>query len=45
MNSVTPAADTVVHLLADAARHSGGREALVCGDERLSYSDYQSCVA
>ena len=45
MNSVTPAADTVVHLLADAARHSGAREALVCGDERLSYSDYQSCVA
>lgn len=45
MNSVTPAFDTVVHMLADAARRSGVREALVCGDERLNYTDYQSCVA
>lgn len=45
MNSVTRAFDTVVHMLADAARRSGAREALVCGDERLNYTDYQSCVA
>lgn len=45
MNSVIPAADTVVHMLADAAAKSGAREALVCGSERLNYADYQSCVA
>lgn len=45
MNSVTPTFDTVVHMLADAARCSGAREALVCVDGRLNYTDYQSCVA
>ena len=36
---------TVVHLLADAARRAAGAEALVCGERRLAYGEYASCVA
>ena len=36
---------TVVHLLADAARHAPDAEALVCGERRLDYAQYLSCVA
>ncbi|MDH4188686.1 MAG: AMP-binding protein [Betaproteobacteria bacterium] len=36
---------TVVHLLADAARHAPGAEALVFGERRLDYAGYLSCVA
>ena len=31
-------------MLLDAARRRPGAEALVCGDERLSYADYAACV-
>src|SRR5690606_1308169 len=50
--SVTPAAGelprvfpTVVHMLVEAAAEAPDREALVCGDERLSYAEYLRCVA
>ncbi len=36
---------TVVHMLADAARLSPDALALVCGDDRLTYSQYAACVA
>ena len=36
---------TVVHLLADTASRFPEREALVLGEERLSYRDYLACVA
>lgn len=36
---------SVVHMLAAAAAHAPEREALVCGDERLSYAEYLRCVA
>ncbi|MBK7814001.1 MAG: AMP-binding protein [Rhodocyclaceae bacterium] len=36
---------TVVHMLASAAAEAGANEALVAGDERLGYGDYESCVA
>ncbi len=36
---------TVVHMLADAAARSPEATALVCGDRRLSYLQYQRCVA
>lgn len=36
---------TVVHMLADAAMRSPDATALVCGDQRLSYSQYLRCVA
>ena len=36
---------TVVHLLADTAAKYPGREALVMGDDRLSYADTLACVA
>jgi long-chain acyl-CoA synthetase len=36
---------TVVHMLADAAARSPGAIAVVCGDRRLSYAQYQRCVA
>ena len=36
---------TVVHMLADAAKLAPQREALVCDEERLSYSEYLRCVA
>lgn len=36
---------SVVHMLAEAARRHPDREALVCGDERLSYAAYASAVA
>ena len=35
---------TVVHMLADAARVAPQDEALVCGERRLSYAGYLSCV-
>lgn len=35
---------TVVHMLLDAAARVPGREALVCGDERLDYAGYLRCV-
>ena len=36
---------TVVHMLADAAARAGDREALVCGERRLTYTQYLRCVA
>ena len=36
---------TVVHLLADTTANFPARDALVVGDERLSYADTLSCVA
>ena len=36
---------TVVHLLARALAECPEHEALVCGDERLSYAEYGRCVA
>jgi long-chain acyl-CoA synthetase len=36
---------TVVHLFAEAVASEPQREALVCGDERLSYAEYGRCVA
>ncbi|HLT28335.1 MAG TPA: AMP-binding protein [Zeimonas sp.] len=35
---------SVVHMLDEAARLAPGREALVCGDERLAYDEYLRCV-
>jgi long-chain acyl-CoA synthetase len=40
-----PSAPTVVHLLADAAARAPDREALVCGDERISYAGYLAAAA
>jgi long-chain acyl-CoA synthetase len=39
------AAPSVVHLLAAAAQRAPQREALVCGDERITYADYLAAVA
>ncbi|MCO5100004.1 MAG: AMP-binding protein [Burkholderiaceae bacterium] len=36
---------SVVHMLDEAARIAPRREALVCGNERLSYEEYLRCVA
>ncbi len=36
---------TIVHLLADSAAHYPGREALVMGEDRLSYADTLACAA
>ncbi|MBM5810894.1 MAG: long-chain fatty acid--CoA ligase [Gammaproteobacteria bacterium] len=36
---------TVVHMLLDAAARAPDREALVCGEDRLSYTEYLRCVA
>jgi long-chain acyl-CoA synthetase len=36
---------TVVHMLAEAAARAGDREALVCGERRLTYAQYLRCVA
>ncbi|MCC6608598.1 MAG: AMP-binding protein [Burkholderiales bacterium] len=36
---------TVVHMLADAARHAGDATALVFGETRLTYAQYLRCVA
>lgn len=36
---------TVVHMLADAAAVSPQATALVCGERRLTYAEYLSCVA
>ena len=36
---------TVVHMLADAASRAPELPALVCGNERLTYSEYLRCVA
>ena len=36
---------TVVHMLADAASRAGGRTALACGGDRLTYDEYLRCVA
>ena len=35
---------TVLHALADAARHAAGQPALICGDETLTYGEYAACV-
>src|ERR1700722_11325387 len=43
--SLPPVPATVVHMLAAAAAAAGEREALVCGDTRLTYRDYLRCVA
>ena len=40
-----PVHATVVHILADAAQRAPGAEALVCGERRLGYDEYASCVA
>ena len=45
MTSLPRRFPTVVHMLQAAAAEAGGAEALVAGDERLSYTEYQSCVA
>lgn len=39
-----PVHPTVVHMLADAARCHPRGEALVCGEERLSYAEYRDAV-
>ncbi|MCM2253509.1 MAG: long-chain fatty acid--CoA ligase, partial [Ramlibacter sp.] len=36
---------TVVHMLAEAAAAASAAEALVCGQRRLSYTQYLRCVA
>ncbi len=36
---------TVVHMLADAAKRWPDREALVCGEDRLSYQEYIAAVS
>ncbi|MCC7413952.1 MAG: long-chain fatty acid--CoA ligase [Gammaproteobacteria bacterium] len=36
---------SVVHMLAAAVQAAPGREAVVCGNERLSYREYHACVA
>jgi len=36
---------TAIHMLADAVRLAPGREALVCGSDRLSYAEFGQCVA
>jgi len=35
---------SVVHMLADAAARAANAEALVCHDQRLSYTEYYACV-
>ncbi len=44
-DAMPPAFATVVHMLADAAARAPDAEAIVCGDRRLSYREYLSCVA
>ncbi len=36
--------DTVVHMLADAAKQAGDATALVCEDRQLTYSEFAGCV-
>ncbi len=36
---------SVVHMLADAAERVPDQEAIVCGDDRLTYREYLRCVA
>lgn len=36
---------TVVHMLADACARSPQQDALICGTETLTYSEYNRCVA
>jgi long-chain acyl-CoA synthetase len=43
--TLPPVHATVVAMLAAAAARAGDREALVCGDERLTYREYANCVA
>lgn len=45
MDSLPRVHPTVVHMLVEAAGRASDREALVCGDERLTYSEYLRCVA
>jgi len=45
MDALPRSFPTVVHMLQQAAREAGEREALVCEGERLTYADYQSCAA
>lgn len=45
MDSLPRSFPTVVHMLQEAAQEAGASEALVCENERLTYTDYQSCVA
>lgn len=45
MTSSSELYPSVVHMLAAAAKEAPQREALVCQDERLSYAEYQRCVA
>lgn len=40
-----PVHASVVHMLVDAAERAPDREAIVCGDERMNYSQYLSAVA
>ncbi len=45
MSAIPAHAPTVVHMLAEAARREPEREALVCGEERLTYRGYAGAVA
>ncbi len=45
MGHVPPHEPTVVHMLAEAARKEPDREALVCGEKRLTYRHYANAVA
>ncbi len=45
MSAIPAHAPTVVHMLAEAARREPEHEALVCGEDRLTYRDYASAVA
>ena len=36
---------TVVHMLADAYQRSPRATALICGDEKLNYTEYAACVS
>lgn len=36
---------TIVHMLLDAVERAPGRDALICGAERLTYAEYLRCVA
>lgn len=45
MRIADPVYASVVHMLAEAARRAPGAEALVCGERRLGYGEYASCVA
>ena len=43
--SIVPKHDSVVHMLVDAASKAPDREALVCGEQRVTYAEYLSSVS